>query len=161
MTRAGTCTPSAAQRSSGVWAFISISSQRRSAGCSRQGTRSGQVGDLHWGGRLRTFLDLNLSSTIPIGFLHLVMLEAAAASVPIVCVQRSGSAEEFVENGGGIAVPCLDVEAVAQAAVRYRGGAAVTRSRSRAAWNRPPWLRRAAPPCHREPLVAERASELS
>lgn len=49
----------------------------------------------------------------------LVMLEAAAAGVPIVCFQRSGGAEEFVANGGGTAVPYLDVEAMAQVAVRY------------------------------------------
>ncbi len=49
----------------------------------------------------------------------LVMLEAAAAGVPIVCFQRSGGAEEFVANGGGTAVPYLDVEAMAHAAVRY------------------------------------------
>jgi glycosyltransferase involved in cell wall biosynthesis len=47
------------------------------------------------------------------------MLEAAAAGVPIVCFQRSGGAEEFVANGGGAAVPYLDVDAMAQAAVRY------------------------------------------
>jgi glycosyltransferase involved in cell wall biosynthesis len=49
----------------------------------------------------------------------LVMLEAAAAGVPIVCFQRSGGAEEFVAGGGGTAVPYLDVEAMAQAVVRY------------------------------------------
>jgi glycosyltransferase involved in cell wall biosynthesis len=49
----------------------------------------------------------------------LVMLEAAAAGVPMVCFQNSGGAEEFVANGGGTAVPYLDVEAMAQAAVRY------------------------------------------
>ena len=49
----------------------------------------------------------------------LVMLEAAAAGIPIVCFQRSGGAEMFVANGGGTAVPYLDVEAMAQAAVRY------------------------------------------
>jgi glycosyltransferase involved in cell wall biosynthesis len=49
----------------------------------------------------------------------LVMLEAAAAGVPIVCFQRSGGAEMFLANGGGTAVPYLDVEAMAQAAVRY------------------------------------------
>jgi glycosyltransferase involved in cell wall biosynthesis len=49
----------------------------------------------------------------------LVMLEAAAAGVPIVCFQRSGGAEIFVASGGGIAVPYLDIEAMAQAAVRY------------------------------------------
>ena len=47
------------------------------------------------------------------------MLEAAAAGVPMVCFQRSGGAEEFVANGGGTAVPYLDVEAMSQAAVRY------------------------------------------
>jgi glycosyltransferase involved in cell wall biosynthesis len=49
----------------------------------------------------------------------LVMLEAAKAGVPLVCFQRSGGAEEFVAHGGGTAVPYLDVEAMAQAAVRY------------------------------------------
>ena len=49
----------------------------------------------------------------------LVMLEAAAAGVPIVCFQRSGGAEAFVANGGGTAVAYLDVEGMAQAAVRY------------------------------------------
>ena len=49
----------------------------------------------------------------------LVMLEAAGAGVPIVCFQRSGGAEEFVASGGGTAVPYLDVEAMAQAVVRY------------------------------------------
>ena len=49
----------------------------------------------------------------------LVMLEAAAEGVPIVCFQDSGGAEHFLASGGGTAVPYLDVEAMAQAAVRY------------------------------------------
>jgi glycosyltransferase involved in cell wall biosynthesis len=49
----------------------------------------------------------------------LVMLEAATAGVPIVCFQRAGGAEQFVASGGGIAVPYLDVEAMARAVVRY------------------------------------------
>jgi glycosyltransferase involved in cell wall biosynthesis len=49
----------------------------------------------------------------------LVMLEAAAEGVPIVCFQNAGGAEHFVASGGGTAVPYLDVEAMAQAAVRY------------------------------------------
>lgn len=49
----------------------------------------------------------------------LVMLEAAVAGVPMVCFQHSGGAAEFVANGGGMSVPYLDVEAMAQAAVRY------------------------------------------
>jgi glycosyltransferase involved in cell wall biosynthesis len=49
----------------------------------------------------------------------LVMLEAAAAGVPLICFQHSGGAEQFLASGGGIAVPYLDVEAMAQAAVRY------------------------------------------
>jgi glycosyltransferase involved in cell wall biosynthesis len=49
----------------------------------------------------------------------LVMLEAAAQGVPIVCFQEAGGAEEFVRPGGGTAVPYLDVEAMAQATARY------------------------------------------
>jgi glycosyltransferase involved in cell wall biosynthesis len=49
----------------------------------------------------------------------LVMLEAATAGVPTVCFQKSGGAEHFFANGGGTAVPYLDVEAMAQAAIRY------------------------------------------
>lgn len=49
----------------------------------------------------------------------LVMLEAANAGVPTVCFQKSGGAEEFLANGGGVAVPYLDVEAMAAAAARY------------------------------------------
>jgi glycosyltransferase involved in cell wall biosynthesis len=36
-----------------------------------------------------------------------------------VCFQKSGGAEEFLANGGGVAVPYLDVEAMAAAAARY------------------------------------------
>jgi glycosyltransferase involved in cell wall biosynthesis len=49
----------------------------------------------------------------------LVMLEAAKAGVPTVCFQKSGGAEEFLASGGGVAVPYLDVEAMAEAAARY------------------------------------------
>jgi glycosyltransferase involved in cell wall biosynthesis len=49
----------------------------------------------------------------------LVMLEAAAAGVPMVCFQNSGGAEQFLATGGGTAVPYLDLEAMAQAAARY------------------------------------------
>jgi glycosyltransferase involved in cell wall biosynthesis len=47
------------------------------------------------------------------------MLEAATAGVPTVCFQKSGGAEHFFANGGGTAVQYLDVEAMAQAAIRY------------------------------------------
>ena len=48
----------------------------------------------------------------------LVMLEAAASAVPIVAFCGGGGAAEFVEaSGGGIAVPYLDLDAMA-AAVR-------------------------------------------
>ena len=49
----------------------------------------------------------------------LVMLEAAAAGVPIVCFRNSGGAQQFVATGAGTAVPYLDVEAMARAAARY------------------------------------------
>jgi glycosyltransferase involved in cell wall biosynthesis len=49
----------------------------------------------------------------------LVMLEAAQAGVPTVCFRNAGGAEDFVAGGGGVAVPYLDVEAMATAAARY------------------------------------------
>jgi glycosyltransferase involved in cell wall biosynthesis len=49
----------------------------------------------------------------------LVMLEAAAEGVPIVCFRGAGGAEHFVASGGGVAVPYLDVEAMAQAVTGY------------------------------------------
>src|SRR4051794_8716816 len=49
----------------------------------------------------------------------LVMLEAAAEGVPMVCFAGSGGAEEFIATGGGTAVPYLDVEAMAQTVVAY------------------------------------------
>lgn len=49
----------------------------------------------------------------------LVMLEAAAAGTPLVCFAGAGGAERFVESGAGVAVPYLDVDAMARAIVRY------------------------------------------
>jgi glycosyltransferase involved in cell wall biosynthesis len=49
----------------------------------------------------------------------LVMLEAAAEGVPMVCFAGSGGAEQFIATGGGTAVPYLDVEAMAQTVVAY------------------------------------------
>lgn len=47
----------------------------------------------------------------------LVMSEAGLMGCPTVCFQKSGGAEEFVSGGAGVAVPFLDVSAMA-AAVR-------------------------------------------
>ncbi len=47
----------------------------------------------------------------------LVMLEAAARGLPIVCFADSGGATELVEDDAGMIVPYLDVEAMAQACV--------------------------------------------
>ena len=44
----------------------------------------------------------------------LVMLEAAALGKPVVCFDRAGGASEFCALGGGLAVPYLDVEAMAR-----------------------------------------------
>jgi len=44
----------------------------------------------------------------------LVMLEAAALGKPVVCFDRAGGATEFCALGGGLAVPYLDVEAMAR-----------------------------------------------
>ena len=46
-----------------------------------------------------------------------VMLEAAACGLPIVCFAESGGATELVEDDAGIIVPYLDVPAMAQACV--------------------------------------------
>jgi glycosyltransferase involved in cell wall biosynthesis len=43
----------------------------------------------------------------------LVMLEAAAAGLPVVCFNDSGGGPEFVENDAGVIAPYLDVETFA------------------------------------------------
>ncbi|MBA4148187.1 MAG: glycosyltransferase [Verrucomicrobia bacterium] len=48
----------------------------------------------------------------------LVMLEAAALGKPIVCFQHAGGGEEFCNRGGGVAVPFLDINAMADAILR-------------------------------------------
>jgi glycosyltransferase involved in cell wall biosynthesis len=50
----------------------------------------------------------------------LVMLEAAAHGLPIVCFQNSGGAPEFVKDDAGIAVRYLDIQAMAQAIILLR-----------------------------------------
>jgi glycosyltransferase involved in cell wall biosynthesis len=50
----------------------------------------------------------------------LVMLEAAAYGLPIVCFDGSGGAPEFVGNDAGIAVPYLDTLEMARALTRLR-----------------------------------------
>lgn len=50
----------------------------------------------------------------------LVMLEAAALGIPIVCFDRSGGTPEFVANDAGLVVPYADTAAMA-GAVRHLG----------------------------------------
>jgi glycosyltransferase involved in cell wall biosynthesis len=45
----------------------------------------------------------------------LAHLEAAYAGIPIVCFKEAGGAEEWITDGAGIAVPFLDVSAMAEA----------------------------------------------
>jgi glycosyltransferase involved in cell wall biosynthesis len=45
----------------------------------------------------------------------LVVLEAAATGLPIVCFKGSGGAADFVGADAGVAVPYLDIHAMAQA----------------------------------------------
>ncbi len=45
----------------------------------------------------------------------LVILEAAAAGVPVVCFEGSGGATDVVRAGGGLMVPYLDVDAMSVA----------------------------------------------
>jgi len=45
----------------------------------------------------------------------LVILEAAAAGIPVVCFEGSGGATDVVRAGGGLMVPYLDVDAMSAA----------------------------------------------
>ena len=45
----------------------------------------------------------------------MVMLEAAAFRIPILCFDESGGAPEFVAHDAGIAVPYLDIRQMADA----------------------------------------------
>lgn len=49
----------------------------------------------------------------------LVALYAAQAGLPIVCFQEAGGIEGFVSKGSGVAVPFMDVGAMADAVERY------------------------------------------
>lgn len=51
----------------------------------------------------------------------LVALEAAATGRPVVCFRGAGGAEELVDAGGGVGVPYLDTDAMAEAVVRLAG----------------------------------------
>ncbi len=57
----------------------------------------------------------------------LVMLEAAACGLPMVCFAESGGAPEFVEEDAGVVVPYLDTSAMAQACVELVGDAGLRR----------------------------------
>lgn len=50
----------------------------------------------------------------------LVVLEAARQGVPIACFEGSGGATEFVDEAVGIAVPMLDIAAMARAVEEFR-----------------------------------------
>lgn len=45
----------------------------------------------------------------------LAMLEAAALGKPVVCFDGAGGGREFCDAGGGVAVPLLDIDAMARA----------------------------------------------
>ena len=53
----------------------------------------------------------------------LVMLEAAAMRVPMVCFAGSGGGPEFAEGGTGLVVPYLDVPAFAERVIELAGDA--------------------------------------
>jgi glycosyltransferase involved in cell wall biosynthesis len=50
----------------------------------------------------------------------LVVLEAASYAKPTICFQDAGGAPEFVEEGGGTAVPYLDIKCVADLLLKYK-----------------------------------------
>jgi glycosyltransferase involved in cell wall biosynthesis len=50
----------------------------------------------------------------------LVVLEAANASVPVICFKNAGGSPEFIEkSNGGICVDYLDLEAMGNAVIHY------------------------------------------
>ncbi|MDE4175244.1 glycosyltransferase [Phaeobacter sp. PT47_59] len=49
----------------------------------------------------------------------LVALYAAQAGVPLVCFQEAGGIADFVQSGSGVAVPFMDIPAMAEAVLRY------------------------------------------
>jgi glycosyltransferase involved in cell wall biosynthesis len=63
----------------------------------------------------------------------LVMLEAGLAGVPMVCFERSGGPQEFSATGAGLAVPYLDVDAMADALLLLRDHPYVAHAVGRAA----------------------------
>jgi len=58
----------------------------------------------------------------------LVMLEAAAIKLPMVCFAQSGGGPEFAEIGGGLVVPYLDVPAFAGCLAELAGDVARRRA---------------------------------
>lgn len=58
----------------------------------------------------------------------LVMLEAAALGLPIVCFDATGGAPSFVEDDAGAVVAHLDVEAMAQSAIELAGNPSLMRA---------------------------------
>ncbi len=63
----------------------------------------------------------------------LVCLEVAAQDVPLVCFEGAGGMPEFVEDGGGVAVPYLDLEDMARVLIRWRDDAGLRRSQGQRA----------------------------
>jgi glycosyltransferase involved in cell wall biosynthesis len=49
----------------------------------------------------------------------LAMLEAAALGKPVVCFEGAGGGREFCDAGGGVAVPFLDIDAMANACMAW------------------------------------------
>lgn len=69
--------------------------------------------------RFYSTLDLFLLSSREDPF-PLVLLEAAGSGIPSVCFDNSGGAIEFInESGGGLTVPYLDIEEMANKVIYY------------------------------------------
>lgn len=66
----------------------------------------------------------------------LVMLEAAALGKPIICFKRSGGGEEFCQSGGGVPVPYLDANAMADAVLQLLEESSTRESLGKAAAKR-------------------------
>jgi glycosyltransferase involved in cell wall biosynthesis len=62
-----------------------------------------------------------------------VMLEAAAAGMPVICFAGAGGAPELVGSDAGLVVPYLDLEAMASACLRLAGDARLRQQLGRCA----------------------------
>lgn len=58
----------------------------------------------------------------------LVCIEVGQLGIPVICFESGTGTAEVIEKGGGVIVPYLDIEAMAEAIVRYYDNPEITKS---------------------------------